>query len=653
MNIRLSHYLLLLIPFVGMGQMETAKWQFGYFAALDFQSGVPVTLGSSSLYALYSSCGIADSLGNELFYVESGYKIYNKNNVIMANGANIGALGIGPQLCIVVRKSGSQYYVITNNSTNSLNSSPIVNYSIVDMSLAAGLGSVTVSNLSITPAGIPMVGKLAVTKHCNQTDHWLLTHRGGFPGSNQFYAYQVTNAGIAANPVISSIGSNQPGAYHPAVSHYQGFHKFSSNGKKVCATLPYGTVELYDFDNGTGILSNVVKLDSIAIPTATYDPQNGYSNGDPNAIGIEFSPDGTKLYITYTNGQPFLCQFDLCAGSTQAIKASKTIISNEVVTWNTVYRTLQTALDGKIYVAAITPSMVGVINNPNALGLLCNYSASAVPLGTIAVIPYNATMYAGLPNFISSFFEQKPVMPPLTSTTTCGSAGFSAPVLCAATGYSVLAYQWNFNDVLSGASNISNLANPTHFFSANGTYLVKLVLQYPCGADTLKKIVTVDSLPNLSITAKTVICTGQATTFTLNGATSYSLNGLALGQNSVVVQPTTTTVYTLTGSNALNGCQSLKVMTLSVRPCTGMEKTTTMNLRELTKVYPNPTEGLLTVELLNSAAIVVKDLTGRVIYNQKSLAGTNHLDLSEQAAGIYFLSIEDVEGSMNFKVIRE
>ena len=419
-------------------QKETAQWHFGYNASLNFQNGAPITVGSSNLWTQFSSSGIADSVGNLLFYVRGGDLIYNKNNDTMANGLNIGGHYSGAQSSIVIRKSGSRYYVITHNQLNHFAPSPfppVINYALVDMSLAAGLGSVTALNLPVSPTGTPMVSKLAVTRHCNQKDHWLLAHTGSIPGNNQYYAYLVTSSNISATPVISAIGSNQPHNYGVIPGFYRGLHKFSPNGRKVCATLPFRTVELYDFDNSTGALSNALKLDSIINPPAVYT----YST--PNSLGIEFSPDGTKLYISYSNDQNFLCQYNLCAGSPSAIAASKIVLSNNAITSNaTSFYALQLAPDGKIYVATTNSLTLGVINNPNAAGALCSYSPQAVGLGTILVHPFVATSNeCGLPNFISSFFEQKPILGPISSSIVCGQVNFAAPSLCAAAGYSVSA----------------------------------------------------------------------------------------------------------------------------------------------------------------------------------------------------------------------
>src|SRR5690606_21038046 len=127
--------------------------------------------------------------------------------------------------------------------------------------------------------------------------------------------------------------------------------------------------------------------------------------------------------------------------------------------------------------------------------------------------PYNnslpTTSTSDFPNFISNYFEQKPAIPPLTGTIICGNASFSIPVLNAFAGYSVTSHEWNFGDPLSGTSNTSNATHPNHGFTANGTYTVKLTLNYhPCGADTLKHIITVSGLPELTVASTPKVCYG-------------------------------------------------------------------------------------------------------------------------------------------------
>ncbi len=77
---------------------------------------------------------------------------------------------------------------------------------------------------------------------------------------------------------------------------------------------------------------------------------------------------------------------------------------------------------------------------------------------------------------------------------------------------------------------------------------------------------TVNPLPTISTTVSPLgICLGNSGTLTASGATSYTWNPGSLTGTSVVVSPTTTTNYTITGSNAA-GCTNTAVATLSISP---------------------------------------------------------------------------------------
>ena len=48
-------------------------------------------------------------------------------------------------------------------------------------------------------------------------------------------------------------------------------------------------------------------------------------------------------------------------------------------------------------------------------------------------------------------------------------------------------YAWNFGD----NSPVDNTANPTHDYTANGTYTVTLTVTGPCGTDTYTQVITI------------------------------------------------------------------------------------------------------------------------------------------------------------------
>ncbi len=128
-----------------------------------------------------------------------------------------------------------------------------------------------------------------------------------------------------------------------------------------------GKFEVYDFDKSTGIISNFRASQSF-----------------PRAYGIEFSPDGTKLYGTYDvySTSSKLIQFNL--------EDNDPLANYEEIGTCSRASGLQLGINGKIYVARSGHTFLGEISNPNELGEDCSFNADAIDL-------VYATCKAGLP----------------------------------------------------------------------------------------------------------------------------------------------------------------------------------------------------------------------------------------------------------------
>ncbi|MBX3163574.1 MAG: SprB repeat-containing protein, partial [Bacteroidetes bacterium] len=339
-------------------QNENSKWYFGVDAALDFITTPPTVLSNSSFsWSVWGCSSIADAFGNLLFYT-NGQTVWNNQHIVMANGSGLLATVYGTALIVKQPGSNSVYYIFTVQGTPG---GMGFHYSVVDMSLAAGAGSVTVKN---APIYLPhCASKLHAAKHANGIDYWIMTHEDN---TNNFRAYLFTAGGINTVAVVSSAGM----AYH---SNYgiSGQLKFSSSGQKIgTALMATGNfsstvvAELYDFNNSTGVVSNPVSLQ--------YNHQsNIYAAG---GWGCEFSPDGSRFYQNQVNNN--IIQWDVNAGLPLAIQSSSVSIANNLIYNYSTYSDMQLAIDGKIYTCgSLSPSVysLSVINNPNAPGLACNY----------------------------------------------------------------------------------------------------------------------------------------------------------------------------------------------------------------------------------------------------------------------------------------
>jgi len=143
------------------------------------------------------------------------------------------------------------------------------------------------------------------------------------------------------------------------------------------------------------------------------------------------------------------------------------------------------------------------------------------------------------------------------------------------------------------------------------------------------------TLPPLFITSSnSLICAGNTVTLTASGAPTYEWNNQQQ-DSATVVNPVTTTIYTVTGFFA-NGCENTAMYTQNVSNCTIVEHNTMDNS---TLIYPNPTNRVFRFELNSASQILITTVTGQKILNSIYSEGINEIDLVGYPNGIYFIQI--------------
>lgn len=350
-------------------QNQNNTWYFGDHAGLDFNPGPPVALTNGQLYNYEGCASISDNSGSLLFYT-NGIQIWDRTHTLMPNGSGLLGHNSSSQSAIIVPDpgNGNKYYVFTLAELAGPNG---MRYSIVDMTLNSGNGDVTaVKNVPLHPSTCE---KVTAIQRCDG-NVWIISHEWG---TNRFFADLVTASGI--NPsVVSGVGTVHTGGQNGTWNSV-GYLKASQQGNRLALAIrDMQLFEIFDFDINTGIISNPITLFSAALNVV---------------YGVEFSPDGTKLYGNEILGRK-IWQFDLTAGSAAAILASGIIVG----TMNIYPGAIQLGPDNKIYVGKYFTSSIGidsldVINNPNAPGAACNYINNGVYLGT-------GLCLAGFPNFM-------------------------------------------------------------------------------------------------------------------------------------------------------------------------------------------------------------------------------------------------------------
>ncbi len=353
---------------------EANNWYFGFNSGITFSTDPPTFVSGGQINTYEGCSGISDNAGNLLFYSD-GIKVWDRNHNQMPNGYGLLGHQSTTQVLIVPKPgSNAQYYIFT--PPYYYFTTPLC-YSVVDMSLNGGNGDVTLKNIALLDSSTE---KVAAVRHSNGTDIWIAAHTFG---NADFHLFLLTASGIGS-PVVSTIGSVHTSYFY----NKGGYLKFSAAGDKIAAAVVRDNLlEVFDFDKTTGIVTHPIHVGPGGATT-----NNGF-------YGVEFSPDGSRLYATKLTPS-YLIQFNLLAGSDSAvINSADTIFSLPTGTGlNPFFGGLQAGPDGRIYSLIAYTHHLACITNPNQLGVACSYDTAFVSLDTTSA-------YIGLPGFMADYFN--------------------------------------------------------------------------------------------------------------------------------------------------------------------------------------------------------------------------------------------------------
>ncbi|MFN7911076.1 MAG: T9SS type A sorting domain-containing protein [Bacteroidota bacterium] len=213
------------------------------------------------------------------------------------------------------------------------------------------------------------------------------------------------------------------------------------------------------------------------------------------------------------------------------------------------------------------------------------------------------------------------------------------------TGTATPTYSWTGpNNYTSTAQNPS-IANAAMLNS--GIYTLTLINGNCSETNTINVNVSITPTLNISLSS-TTLCAGQTATAVASGATSYTWVPGNLSGASQALSPTSTQVYTITGSNG--SCASSTNKTLTVVVCTGIEEGIKNDL--FVNAFPNPFKDELTIEVNEPSQITITNTLGQVVktlnVNSKTILETNDLP-----KGNYVLSMKTQGGLRNVKLVKE
>ena len=231
----------------------------------------------------------------------------------------------------------------------------------------------------------------------------------------------------------------------------------------------------------------------------------------------------------------------------------------------------------------VTPSTNLVVTNPTCSGS-CNGMITSNPSGGSA--PYTFTWTpggastqtlsgacAGTYSLITvdangcSVTASATIIDPIAVTssisgnmTICNGSNTTLTVTVTG-GTGPYTYSWTPGGSLSSTTSSVVIASP----SSTQTYTVTATDALSCVA-TYTVMLTVNAAPVVNGGSNSTICSGGSATLNGSGANTYTWNPGNLTGGTQIVNPISTTVYTVVGTNTLSGCTNTATAIVTVNP---------------------------------------------------------------------------------------
>jgi len=270
---------------------------------------------------------VEDSIGNILFFTNTG-SFHQENDSLIAGSGNTYSLSTEVNSCKIPGEE-NKYYLFFNTG----GSAGHIYYKIVDLEINGGQGQIS-QTYFLTGSGESYSEGLELIRIPNTNNFWLIVMQSNY---GRLKRYKIDENGVGQAETIYDITEFNINTQRQGELDYH-------NGKLALAGCkwnePYGNeVIVFDFDPNSGEASNMNVFDIY------------------KAFGAEFSPDGSKLYVTswYKQWDNFH-QIDLI---TNTVNTSTIPTQN-----NEGLKCIEMGPDGKLYISTFS-NIINVIENPN------------------------------------------------------------------------------------------------------------------------------------------------------------------------------------------------------------------------------------------------------------------------------------------------
>ncbi len=189
-----------------------------------------------------------------------------------------------------------------------------------------------------------------------------------------------------------------------------------------------------------------------------------------------------------------------------------------------------------------------------------------------------------------------------------------------------ISFTWNPSNLTANSLSVSPLS--TTVYSVVGTNSLG------CNGQATVALF-VKALPSVSgVSSHGILCAEETATLFATGASSYLWNNSVNG-TTLLIQPSVTTIYTLTGTGS-NSCSATFTLEQLVDLCTGERNLDNDHFPNF-NMFPNPSNGIFIVSGIDEVEMLVYNELGQIAA-RIALAKTmeHRVDLSELPSGMYF-----------------
>jgi gliding motility-associated-like protein len=470
-------------------QPDRNNWYFGNRAAISFETGKAVAKFDNPQKIYGPSASISHPVTGKLLFYTDGINVWNSSHQVMTNGAKISSGNIARVLIVPDPVNDMRYYVFYSSYT----AGRVLGYVVVDMNENNGAGSVVKSPEIIKAYGY---AAFVVVYHPYQKAFWLIMHSGARYESLFFdetgtmkgviYSYTGLIPKQFGDMVVSHKGDKL------VVTHYQG------NGEQA---------EVFDFDKVCGQVSNARLLDKLPNWDRPY--------------GAAFSPDDSKLYITYSYQQSQLIQYygDNFESNYFVADAPDNL------------DIIRDGPDGKVYIAThdggIPGPRIDAILKPNEIAAFCGYTKTYLTTdnGT------GRNPYFELPMFVNGQAFSSPEEDSIFSWWDVCLGDTTRFTFNKQYPYDSLV--WKFGE----GTDSSVTQNPGHRYLSSGTFIVSLTL-YKCSTPyVLTDTIKIETAPEIGFPKDTTVCYGTPLVLHAPFAEHYTWSTGATAQSVTINSP--------------------------------------------------------------------------------------------------------------------